>query len=130
MIRVNVKKQAHYPVNAKKLKDSLRNFFQTQGIVSEAEVSVAIVGKPKMLEYAKDYLQEKGDSPHNVLSFTPDGVKGKFIYPPDGQLHLGEIVICFPKLLEEAKEEGVLIDEKAIELVLHAATHLMGIHHK
>jgi probable rRNA maturation factor len=129
MIRVNVKKQARYPVNSKKLKNSLRNFFQSQGIVSEAEVSVAIVGKPKMLEYQKTYLQEKGDKPHNVLSFTPDETRGKFVYPPDGLIHLGEIVICFPKLLEEAKEEGVLIDEKAVELVLHAATHLMGIHH-
>ena len=129
MIRVNVKKQARYPVNSKKLKNSLRNFFQSQGIVSEAEVSVAIVGKPKMLEYQKTYLQEKGDKPHNVLSFTPDETRGKFVYPPDGLIHLGEIVICYPKLLEEAKEEGVLIDEKAAELALHAAAHLMGIHH-
>ena len=129
MIRVNVKKQAHYPVNSKKLKTSLRNFFQAQGIVSDAEVSVAIVGKAKMLEYGKDYLQEKGDKLHNVLSFTPEETKGKFVYPPDGLLHLGEIVICYPKLLEEAEDEGVLIDEKAVELALHAAAHLMGIHH-
>lgn len=91
---------------------------------------MAVVGKPKMLEYARDYLQEKVVSLHNVLSFTPDEAKGKFIYPPDGLIHLGEIIICYPKLLEEAKEEGVLIDEKAIELALHAAKHLMGIHHK
>jgi rRNA maturation RNase YbeY len=130
MIKVNVKKQANYPVNSKKLKTSLQNFFHGQGIVSEAEVSVAIVSQAKMLEYGKTYMGEKGDKPHNVLSFTPDETRGKFAYPPDGKIHLGEIIICYPKMLEEAKYEGVLIDDKAIQLALHGAAHLMGIHHK
>ncbi len=129
MIRVNVKKQGNYPVNSKKLKASLQNFFQKHGIVSEAEVSVAIVGISKMLEVGKTFLNEKEETPHNVLSFTPDEGGGKFIYPPDGIIHLGEIIICFPKVIEEAEAQGVLIDDKTIELAEHGATHLMGIHH-
>lgn len=130
MIRVNVKKQSNYPSSVKKIRDSLSKFFESHGIVSDAEVSVAIVGKEKMQELGKTYLNEDGINVHNVLSFTPDEVRGEFINPPDGILHLGEIVICYPKVVEEAKYEGVLIDAKVIELCEHGALHLMGIHHK
>lgn len=130
MIKVNVKKQSNYPSNVKKIKTALISFFQKNGIVSNAEVSVAIVGKEKMQELGRQYLGEDGKTVHNVLSFTPDEEKGEFVNPPDGILHLGEIVICYPKVLEEAKHEEVLIDEKIIELCEHGATHLMGIHHK
>lgn len=130
MIKVYVKKQSNYPSNVKKIKSALATFFKEQGIVSESEVSVAIVGKEKMQELGKEYLNEDGKNVHNVLSFTPDEEKAPFINPPDGVLHLGEIVICYPKVVEEAKYEGVLIDEKIVELSLHGAMHLMGIHHK
>src|SRR3989344_5843488 len=111
MIRVNVVKQLNYPVNAVKIKKSLAAFFVRRGIVSAAEVSVAIVGEKRMLEIGKKYL--KDGKVHNVLSFTPDEAREEFVYPPDGRLHLGEIVICYQKVVAEAKKEGKLIEEKA-----------------
>jgi probable rRNA maturation factor len=130
MIKVNVKKQGNYATNVTKIKSSLKSFFLEKGIVSSAEVSVAIVGKEKMQELGKEYLKEDGKTVHNVLSFTPDEGKGEFVNPPDGILHLGEIIICYPKVVEEANYEGSLIDDKVIELCKHGALHLMGIHHK
>jgi len=44
-------------------------------------------------------------------------------------LHLGDIVICFPKALEEAKIEKKLIEDKILELVIHGFSHLLGNHH-
>lgn len=128
MIKVNVYKQTNYPVSAKFVKDNLRDFFVKEGIVSNASVSVAFVGEKKMLELGKTYKKDK--MLHNVLSFTEDELKGNFIYPPTGDINLGEIIICYPKVLEEAKYEGVLISEKVNELVLHSAEHLMGKHHE
>lgn len=128
MIKVSVVKQSNYPVGASKIKKKLADFLVAQGIVSDAEVSVAIVGEKKMLELGKAYLKDK--ILHNVLSFTPTEVKGNFVYPTDGLLHLGEIVVCYPKVVEEAKDEDVLIDDKVYELVEHGALHLLGIHHK
>jgi rRNA maturation RNase YbeY len=129
MIKVNVKKQTNYPISAPKIKKALQAFFEAQGIVSDAEVSVAIVGQVKMFEIAKKYLKEKGKKLHNVLSFTPDEAKGFFVYPPDELIHLGEIILCYPAVLEQAKREGKLIDEVAKELIEHSALHLMGVHH-
>ena len=127
MIKVSVKKQSNYPISSTKMKNSLKNFLAGHGIVSDAEVSVALVGKNKMLEVGKKYLKDK--SLHNVLSFTADEVDSKFVFPPDGVIHLGEIIVCYPVAFEEAKKEGKLIEEKVIELIEHGALHLLGIHH-
>lgn len=128
MIKVNIKKQSSYPVSATKLKKRLQEFFKNQGIVSEAEVSLALVGEEKMLEIGKRYLRDK--KLHNVLSFTPDEVKTGFVFPPDGVIHLGEIIVCYPVAFSEARTENKMIDEKVFELFEHGALHLLGIHHE
>ncbi len=127
MIKVDVVKQSNYPVSATKIKRLLTDFFVKKGIVSDAEVSVAVVGEKRMIDIGKEYL--KDGKIHNVLSFTPDESKEVFVYPPDGHLHLGEIVICYPIVVAEAKKENKLIEEKALELALHGARHLLGEHH-
>jgi probable rRNA maturation factor len=128
MIKVQITKQSNYPVKTTPIKKKLSDFFVKNGIVSDAEVSVAIVGEKKMKDIGSKYL--KDNKIHNVLSFTPSEVKGKFIFPPDKVIHLGEIIVCFPKAVEEAKTENILTDEKVYQLVEHGALHLLGIHHK
>jgi len=80
-----------------------------------------------MLKLGAEYL--KDGKLHNVLSFTPSEVKTDFAYPPDSLIHLGEIIVCYPAALVEAKKENKLIDEKVYELIEHGALHLMGMHH-
>jgi rRNA maturation RNase YbeY len=129
MITISITKQSNYPVDSRRLQKVLANFFAKKGIVSDAEASVAIVGEKKMLAISKRYL--KGDkSLHTVLSFTPEDSKEKFIYPPENIVHLGDVVICFPAALKEAKVEEKLIEEKINELAEHGAMHLLGIHHE
>lgn len=127
MVKVSITKQSNYAVGATPIKKKLAQFLTNKGIVSDAEVSVAIVGEAKMLDIGKKYLKDK--KLHNVLSFTPAEVKN-FVYPPDGTLHLGEIIVCYPQAVREAKEENVLIDERVYELIEHGALHLLGIHHE
>ena len=127
MTKVSVSKQSNYPVNVLVIKKKLAEFFTGNGIVSDAEVNVAIIGEKKMMETGNKYLKDK--KLHNVLSFVPNEVKGAFVYPPDGKIHLGEIIVCYPVAVKEAVEENVLIDERVYELIEHGAMHLLGIHH-
>lgn len=127
MVKVTITKQSNYPVKAAGIKKKLAKFFNDHGIISDAEVSIAIVGEAKMLSIGSQYKKDK--KLHNVLSFTPTEVKN-FVFPPDGTIHLGEIVVCYPKVVEEANEENKLIDDKVYELVEHSALHLLGIHHE
>lgn len=128
MIKINVSKESNFPVSTPKIKKGLRAFLAKSGIVSDCLVSVAIVGEGRMLELSKKYL--KDNKLHNVLSFTESETSGSFVYPPDGKIYLGEIIVCYQKVLEEAKLEGKLIDEKVYELVEHGAEHLLGRHHE
>lgn len=134
MIKVNVSKQSNFPVKSSLIKKRLREFLTKEGIVSDCVVSVAVVGESKMLEISKRHLKDVHGRPdkilHNVLSFTESELKGSFVYPPDGKIYLGEIIVCYPKVVEEAKEESVLIDERVSELVEHGALHLLGKHHE
>ena len=125
MVKVSVSKQLNYPVSSPKIKRGLKVFFKTHGVVSDAEVSVALVGEKKMLTLGKKYLKDK--NLHNVLSFEAGD---QFEYPPDGVIHLGEIIVCYPVALKEAKQENKLVDEKVYELVEHGAGHLLGFHHE
>lgn len=127
MIKVSVTKQSNYPVNSTVIKKRLSLFLQKQGIVSTAEVSIAIIGEKKMMEIGNKYLKDK--KLHNVLSFTPNETKANFVFPPDGIIHLGEIVVCYPLAVKEAGEENVLTVERVCDLVEHGALHLLGIHH-
>jgi len=129
MIKVLVKKQSYYPVSTPNIKKRVRSFLMAKGIISDTVVSIAIVGKKKMLELSKKYMD--GDKQlHNVLSFTENEVNEKFVYPPDGPIQLGEVVLCYPKIFEEAKMENKRIEEKVLELVEHGLIHLLGYHHK
>jgi len=128
MIKVYVNKQTSYPIKTPKIKKVVRDFLKKKGIISDTEISIAFVGKSKMMELGKKYL--KDNILHNVLSFTESEVGQKFIYPPEKSIHLGEVVVCFPKALDEAKKEQKLIENKVIELVLHGLEHLLGHHHE
>ena len=127
MIKVNITKQGSYPVNSSAIKKKLADFFIKSGIVSDASVSVAITGEKKMMEVGGKYLKDK--KLHNVLSFTPNEAKGDFVYPPDGVIYLGEIIVCYPVAVKEAVIDNVLVVDKVYELIEHGAEHLMGIHH-
>jgi probable rRNA maturation factor len=129
MIRVDVKKQSNYPVNVTKVKKELKSFLESKGLVSDFSVSVSFVSEKAMRELAKKFLGEK-NSVHNVLTFPESEVRGDFEYPSTLALPLGEIVVCFPEVVREAKKEGKLIDLKVSELVEHGALHLLGEHHE
>jgi rRNA maturation RNase YbeY len=134
MIKVSVSKQSNYPVNVPAVKKKLAEFLAKNGIVSNADVSVALVGEKKMMEVSTKYLKDK--KLHNVLSFVPGeekfvyGKAASFAYPPDGIIHLGEIIVCYPVARMEAGAENILVDQRVYELVEHGALHLLGIHHE
>jgi probable rRNA maturation factor len=129
MIKVFVKKQGNFPVSSPKIKRSLSKFFLGQGIVSDADVNILIVGKNEMERLGGKYLS-KDEPIHNVLTFVANEATNNFIDPPDEILHLGDIAVCFPIAVKEAGEDGVLVEEKVIELLTHGAYHLLGIHHE
>ncbi len=127
MVKINISKQSNYPISGVKIRKFLQDFFTKHGIVSDSECSVSFVGVTKMKSLGKKYYR-KDNKVHNVFSFV-ESEAGNFKHPSN-LLQLGEIVVCFPVVVEEAKKENKLIEQKVLELVEHSALHLLGIHHE
>jgi len=132
MITISVSNTGKFPVSAQTVKEVVKNVFLENGIKSNAEASVAIVGEAKMLEFAIEHLGESVAEAHEhpVLSFPTSEIEGKFVFPPDKIIHLGEIVVSYPKAVEEAKKTNKLVEDVVCDLAAHGALHLIGIHHK
>ncbi|RJR29847.1 rRNA maturation RNase YbeY [Candidatus Microgenomates bacterium] len=131
MISVSVYKQSNYSVSVKKIKEAVVSVVSANGVVSNCDVSVAIVGEKYIVHLAKKYMNDsdKEAREHPVLSFPVSELEGPFVFPPDGNLQLGEIIVSYPKAVDDAKKSGKLIDDVVCELARHGALHLMGIHH-
>lgn len=125
-LKVLIFVESRYKVNRKRIKTALANLLQEQGVNSPVEVSVAIVGDRKMRELSKKYKGE--DKTRNILSFSLN--EGEKHLVPAGVLRLGDIVISYPVVINEAVRDEVLVDDKIDELVVHGMKHLLGLHHE
>ncbi|QBL08631.1 rRNA maturation RNase YbeY [Rheinheimera sp. D18] len=88
---------------------------------AEAEVTVRIVDNNESQQLNLAYRGK--DKPTNVLSFP-------FQCPPGIELSLlGDLVICAPVVVTEAKEQSKRITAHWAHMVVHGSLHLLGFDH-
>lgn len=129
MISILFQTETHFPVDRKKIKESVSRALETK-VNSNAEVSISIIGDRRMRELNRTY--RKLDTTTDVLSFPlndPVYTDTQFVDPPDNVLRLGDIIVSYPQAVAEATEENTMVDDMIITLVLHGLDHLLGIHH-
>lgn len=124
-ISVPIFVESRYRVDRKRIKKAVVSILSEQGIARTCEISIAIVGNRKMRQLNKKYRNL--DKVTNVLSFPQ--TEGEHMKTPEDILYLGDMVLCYPYVVQEAAKDDVLVDEKIDELVKHSTLHLMGIHH-
>jgi len=130
MITVLFQTESHFPVDARAIKDAIKNSLEPR-VQSDTEVSISIVGDRRMKML--NTLYRKIETTTDVLSFPqndPSQPMTPFVPPPDGMIRLGDIVVSYPQAVVEAGEEDMLVLDKIIELVLHGLEHLLGNHHE
>jgi len=93
---------------------------------NQAELGVVITGQEKITELNREYLGR--DRPTDVIAFhmLNGGDGDSFVQPPDGILHMGEIVISCPQALQQAGEEGHSAEREMALLIVHGILHLLG----
>ena len=121
--------ESRYKVNRKRIKEAVAEEVRKNGVIGAVEVSVAIVGDRKMRSLNKKYRDM--DKTTNVLSF-PQGEGDEFPHAKEitDKLYLGDVVISYPVVIDEASLYNKLVDDWTCELVEHGVRHLLGIHHK
>lgn len=118
--------ESRYKVNRKRIRSLVNNLLKKQGAGGKVEVSIAIVGDRKMRELSKKYKGE--DKTRNVLSFSQ--TEGESTKTPSDVLSLGDVVISYPQVIQEAAKDEVLVNEKIEELVEHGIMNLLGLNHE
>ena len=108
----------------------------TQDADSGVELGLVITGQERVQQLNRRYLGK--DVPTDVLAFAmlpeplvlvESGKSSLFTQPPDGVLHLGEVVISYPQAVVQAKEHQHSIKREIAILIIHGVLHLLGYDH-
>ena len=77
-----------------------------QSVGSQSELGLVITDQEKIRELNRSYLGK--DGPTDVIAFhmLPAEGEAPFVQPPDGVLHLGEVVISYPQAVIQADQQG------------------------
>nr|MBI5455709.1 rRNA maturation RNase YbeY [Candidatus Levybacteria bacterium] len=118
--------ESRYKINRKRIKQAVLDVIKKNEIVGSVEVSVAIVGDRKMRQLSKKYKGE--DKTRNILSFSQ--TEGGAIKIPTDALRLGDIVLSYPQVINDAIRDEMLVDDKVDQLIEHGLGHLLGLHHE
>ena len=105
-----------------------------QGVSSAVELSLVIAGQERVQELNRDYRGK--DEPTDVLAFAMlpaeenlEADSPSFVAPPDGVLHMGEVIIAYPQVVIQAAEHQHSIEKEATILIVHGVLHLLGYEH-
>ena len=92
---------------------------QTLEGLSSATLTVRLVGLEEGRELNQAFRER--DYATNVLTF-------EYGMAPDGNL-AGDIVLCVPVLMREAREQGKSLLDHAAHLTIHGVLHALGYDH-
>jgi probable rRNA maturation factor len=101
----------------------LENFNEEER--QRSEISVTFVGIEEIHQLNLTYRQV--DSPTDVLSFPQFDDLGDL--PEEGEIALGDVVICTEKAKSQAEEFGHSFERELIYLFVHSLLHLLGYDH-
>jgi len=119
--------ESRYKLNRKRVKSTIEKVLGEQHVTGPVEVSVAFVGSRKMKDLSAKYKGD-GEKDRNILTFPLS--EGEPTIMPTDKLRLGDIVISYPFVIDEAVKQEKLVDDWIAELVEHGLMHLLGLHHE
>ncbi len=98
---------------------------------SRVELGLVITNQERVQQLNRGYLGR--DEPTDVLAFSAreeiDAELPPFVQPPDGVLHLGEVIISYPQAVIQAEEHRHSVEREIAILIIHGVLHLLGYEH-
>jgi len=114
------------------LRRLVKQSIAAHGIGTEVELSLLITDDATVHELNKKYRGK--DKTTDVLSFALEADKrgdasAGFVMPPGEMVHLGEVIVSYPKAVEQAAERKHPVEDELALLVVHGVLHLLGYDH-
>ncbi len=115
-------------VDAFRLQQAAEAVLESEGRREPLELEIVIAGDATVHELNRRYrgLDETTD----VLSFSFLEGAEEEVVPPDGPLHLGEVIISYPQAERQAREAGHSGAEEISLLIVHGVLHLLSYDHE
>lgn len=135
MVNIIINSDPRYNIDRSVIRAVVAASLQQHKINGKVELGVNIIGDRKMHQLNKQY---RGiDASTDILSFALEDsepsslqhVPRGFISAPDKVLRLGDIVLSYPGVVEDAALDGISVEEEIRSLLEHGINHLLGIHH-
>ena len=107
-----------------------------QSAGANVELGLVITSQERVRQLNQSYRGK--DEPTDVLAFSmlPEPLateeseaSSPFVQPPDGVLHLGEVVISYPQAAIQAREHRHSVKREIAILIIHGVLHLLGYEH-
>ena len=129
-INVLIEEGVAAPLEVSWLQRIVEQVLIAQGVSPKVEFGLVIATQGRVQQLNKSYLGR--DRPTDVIAFSmlpgpsAGGDLTPFVPPPDGVLHLGEVIISYPQAVLQAEEHQHAIKKEIAILVIHGVLHLLG----
>ncbi|MEB3752991.1 rRNA maturation RNase YbeY [Acinetobacter sp. MD2(2019)] len=108
------------------IKKTIETTLRHINMQQDCEIGIACVDHAQSHELNLQYRQK--DKSTNVLSF-PSEIPEE-VLPLLDAFPLGDLVICIPVVLDEAKQQQKVASDHFIHMLVHGTLHLLGYDHE
>lgn len=122
MINIVISDEYLEKVEEDLLTSAAETVLQLSGITDEVEMSVVIESDEQLSDLNQRFLGI--NAPTDVLSFPADEMD-----PDSGLRILGDVIISFPRAVEQAAAANEKLEDELQLLVVHGTLHILGYDH-
>ena len=122
MINLDINEGFLSKVESPLLKRAAEATLNRQAIPTETALTIVITDDETIHDLNQKYREV--DAPTDVLSFPAD-----FTDPETHAPYLGDVIISYPRAVEQADKGGHPIEDELQLLVVHGVLHLLGHDH-
>jgi len=112
-------------LNKKHLNKIAEKTLEVAKFKKPTEISLVITGEKRIKSLNKKY--RKIDKRTDVLSFGNEELDNNSI---NKTIYLGEIFVCYPQVVKQAKQKRHSVKKELAILLIHGILHLLGYDHR
>ncbi len=116
-VKILIKKDPRYPLDIGEIRRMTQKILRKFSLKDKVKLSLNFVGKRKAEQLNIDY--RKVNYVPEVLAFPMHDKE------PDGFLHLGDVVVCFPLARNQAMKRKRMVNEIIEELLEHGIRNIV-----
>ena len=115
-------------VKRSSLRQAVRTAFESTGEKRSGELTLVITDDTRVKELNQAYRGV--DAMTDVLAFGDSLEADSFVRSPEVPIYFGDVVISYPRSVEQATIRGHPVEEELSLLVIHGVLHLLGYDHQ